>query len=364
MWGPRMSRRDGRTGAGTPPLTPPAAVTLGITAAASFGLGLLVRFTRYGAEPLVTEHLVSYQSHGFVRRGLVGTLVHPLVSTRTDVIVAMLAVSTLGSVALCWLLLRFSRSLSDPGQAWFVLASSATVYAQLGWDYGRVDVLVLAVLVALWITLGSGPNSVLPTALVVIGGLVHEMTLLWAAALLGGAGLARAATWRELRRPAAAIGVTGAGLLLGGGFEGTDDAFIAAMPVELAGAGTAVLGRAAPWTGDIGTGVASVARLVDLVEPLDWVVLPLVAAVCAVVVGRRLGPAAVAITLLPAVALASVGIDHVRWAFLLAFLTVLQLAQVGALPRWEPARATLMAALFTVAGAWGLMTVLPYWRFP
>lgn len=332
------------------------AIALGCSA-----IGLGVRLSRFGIGPLVTEHLVGYSTHGFVRRGLVGTLAGPWLETHADIVVSMVTLSLLGGATLCLLLIRLCDRLHDPAQAWFVVAATATIYSQLGWDYGRVDVLVLTMLTALWIAVDRGTRPHLLAAILVAGGLAHEMALLWGGALLTGAAVAGKTAWRELRLPAITAFGLGAALLLTGGYEGSPSAFVAAMPVEPpAGSGGGV-GRAAPWTAGTATGFASVREWASAAGPVDLGILPVVTVVSVAALRRSLGLTVAVVTVSPAVLLALVGVDHSRWAFLLAFVTMLQLAHVHAVPRLDEVRARATASVLAIVGAWGHIVAIPYW---
>lgn len=328
----------------------------------SFASGVVVRTVQAGlGQGLVTEHLVGYVSHGFVRRGLLGTIVGPFLDERADVVASMLLVGSCGVALLALLLRRLVRRLDDPGQRWTVAAVAGSVGVQLGWDLGRPDVLVLVVLVALWLVVDGRRSPVLATVLLVAGGLAHEMTLLWGTSLLVAAALGGRVDWRWLGVPMIGAGSVGLAVVMAGSYTGTPAAFIAAMPVIPPALPSEFVPRAAPWTSGPMAGVESVQAWARIVSVVDVAVLPAVLVTCFVLLRRALGPAVASTAVAPAVVLATVGIDHPRWAFLLAVTTVLHLALHRRLPSLGESEAWATAGVLMVLGAWGNLAVLPYW---
>lgn len=338
----------------------PSTLTIGGVALGALLVGVAARLARYGGFDLITEHLVGYPSHGVVRRGLLGTLTGPWIASRTDVLVSMAVLTLVGGTVLCVLLVRLASRLDDE-QAWFVLPATATVFVQLGWDLGRVDVLVLVVLVGLWLAVERGASPATTTALLCVGGLVHEMTLLWGGALLVGAAAAGRVDLRDLLPPAVGASVLGVLLLVLGDFPGSPAEFAAAMPHRPSGGVDDAVARSAAWTGDLTSGMASIRPWAAAVGPLHVAVLPITALVCARALHRAIGPVPAVASVAAAALLALVGIDHLRWAFLLAVVTILQLAHARALPAMTTRTAFAGVAALAVVGAWGHTTAFPHW---
>lgn len=332
------------------------------------GVGLLcfvvaaaVDATRGYNSWIVVDHLVSYRSHGFLRRALVGSLVEPWIDDLDDVRISFLVVSAVGALALTALLVAVARRLDDDGQRWTAVPVTAWLLTTVGSEPGRTDAIVLPLLVALWLWADDDGPPVVGALLLASAALVHEIGLLWGIAIV----VAAASTGRLAAARAATVGavgvVVGAVLLLAGGFDGSDEQFLDRLTLRPPLADRLIIDRSAPWTGSPADGFASVRTWVDHSATVDVVLLPVVALVCAVVLWRRVGGVVAVVTVGPAALLALVGVDHLRWATLLIAITLLQLAFARAWPRMRSVAALTVAGALALLGPIGVAQAFPYW---
>ena len=94
----------------------------------------------------LTHYHVSYPEYGFLRRGLLGTAMAPLLAPLTDgggaEYAVMLGLDLGLMLVLIWLAMRFFLSEDGvPGQGWILAALilSPVGFVQLGYDAGRLD---------------------------------------------------------------------------------------------------------------------------------------------------------------------------------------------------------------------------------
>lgn len=346
---------------GVPVALPAGNMRLGLagTAAAAYCAGVVVRLARLGLDPwVVTDYGVSYQRMGFIRRGLIGSVLDAVEVGPGAVDAVVVGVSIVTALTTLVMLDRLLAVVPTVGQQRFLLVAAVPVFSQIGWDLGRTDMLLLPVVIAAALLGRSG--RVVWVAPLVISGLVHEHVLLWLLVLLVAGVLLGWTTPRTTAIPVIAVLVIGAVLLVAGPFEAGAQQFVARLPswvpeVEI------LMPRAAPWTGSLADALSHVRAYIALGAHVSVLTLLAAVVVAVTTLRRRLSGAVAAVAVVPVLLLALVGVDYMRWAFWLLFVTGALLAVARSLPEIPRERVVPTVMVLLVLGAFGTFVPLPYW---
>lgn len=341
----------------------PDHVRLFVLAAVGFVSVALPMLLRDGLDDWhVVSAVVSYPSHGFVRRGLAGTVLRPFLSDADDARVALVALGVVAGVLLAWLLSLLVSMLDDPLQRNALVVAAVPVFTQLGRVVGHEDGLILATLAAVALLLLRG--RVLPAVgVLVVGALVHEIALLYGGVLF----LAAARTGRLRRVELVAVAVTTVGLastlLTLGRFEAGHEEFMSRLlpgtPTDFGG----IFTRSEPWTGSLADGLADVAFYLGTPPGIvSSILLALVLFVTARALVSRGFPVIAVAALAATLALSVVAIDYNRWLVFHGFVTLLLLALVGRLPRIGDRGVFALGLVLLVLGPAGGAVPLPRWN--
>ena len=307
----------------------------------------------------LAQFTISYTDFGFVKRGLAGTLLHPLFTALSGHATAQkLAVLALDAATLvAFLMLARALIARMPGDwgGWLrlLLLASPLGVMQWGYDLGRLDHLnALLLALALWLLMrGQAAACGLTMGAAV---LVHEAALFYALpAVLAAIALRPADAGQRLRLLAltATPALAAAALVFLRG-NVTDPALIPAL--QALGPGASVWQRAV-WepAGDLST--KNLGLMVLYLAGLAVAFLPALA--------RLYGPAALALA--APLALFALGIDYFRWIHLTGMLAATMLV-AGILMRPDlrlPAIAPLprlaLACLALPLGPIGITLGLP-----
>ncbi len=281
---------------------------------------------------MMTQYFVNYAEHGFAKRALVGTLLHPLmgVPERPEHLAfwLMVALSLAGLIGMIGLVQRYLPH-SETGDDGVVLLRCALAVGSLGsmqlaHDFGRFDVIGLALLVATLALVARG-RIWSAAAVCVLAVLVHEAFAVY------GAPLVLALGWHAMRR---------------GRSAGRASLCMAPLAAVVAGACLTVLlygnsadAAATPY----GTGGYVWQRgLVEFGGPLGPWDVALLALVWGAVLGLYLAMAGKGARQAPLLLLAVacplalnvLGIDHSRWLTLGFYVTVIALGAQARLLGW------------------------------
>lgn len=336
----------------------PVALTFSLLAGLAALAGYLVLEPELEAEHrlwMLSHFAVDYQSFGFVKRGLVGSLV--------DVPADPAAVGRVAALSLAMLLaalgaaVAFVRQTGAPLALAVAFAVSPGTFQNFAFDVGRFDQIGAVLCLLSILALRRGIPGVAPVA-VFLGVLIHEAFALLFLPLIVAVASAeargRVAPWLA---PALAGGVATAAVLLFGGAEPEAIAdFFAKLgpfyyPLRI-------------WVSPLGESVAYASGHLLHADTLRWSILPSAGflAVNAVVLGRMIARAApgslwLMIPALAPVALVLVGIDIPRWSALAVF----NLFTVALLGVRDASRLPWLLAALAPLGPLGIAWAFPGW---
>ncbi|NPD20788.1 hypothetical protein [Alterinioella nitratireducens] len=308
----------------------------------------------------MTHYHVSYPEYGFLRRGLLGTAMAPLLAPLTDgggaEYAVMLGLDLGLMLALIWLAMRFFlREDGVPGQGWILAALilSPVGFVQLGYDAGRLDH-VNFVLAAIAVLCALRGWSIAAGALMLVAVLVHEAALFYAVPVV------TVLAWRirfRLRDAwVAALPPLAAALALVI-WGGTEADLSATLPEEVALA-------ASVWTRDL----LEPARGFP---PVHYLIAAYFAAVPLFLLWThyrlaRTRPDLLFLAPFAALALFALGVDYGRWSQLVFFAVLLVIAAGPPLGRARgmdldplPARAVILPWLLPL-GPIGIAVLYPF----
>lgn len=280
----------------------------------------------------MTHYHVNYFEHGFLRRGLVGTLVHPVFSALPDGGAAEYAVMLGIGLTACLGLILTARTLlvrATPHGAggWLGLLALALIlspagFMQMGYDMARLDQLNF-VLVALALLCVSRGRVLAAGALMGAATLVHEAVLFYGVPVVAGLAWSLAGPDRLRALLIAALPASAVAVLL---------VLFGDTPVDLASALSPEINLAAPvWTRDM------------LHPAWGWPPLHyLIAAYFALVplfllhryyVLNRAAPDLLFLAPFAGLALFALGVDYGRWSHCIFFATLCVIFAAPALNR-------------------------------
>lgn len=338
-------------------------VMVPLVALLGFGISLTVRLLGPGIHRWhEVTFLVDYASHGFVRRGLLGTVLAPWLSTPDDVELVLVATAVCSAAVVAWLLVRLGRGLETDQERNALVLAAALLFSQFGFVAGHQDAVVVAALVGAALLL-QRERAIPAVVVLVIGGLVHEVTLLFACVLLVAAARAGLLARRTLVVAATSVVAAGLALLTLGRFEGSHEQFVARLPAGTQTDFGSLLRRTEPWTGSPLEGFEDVAHYLTTSPGLiaGGLLLLLVVESSRLLAKRELGLLA-AVLPLPTLAIASVAIDHNRWFVLHATTLLLLLVLTGrSVPEVSREWVLPLVVLLLVVGPWGVAVPLPRW---
>lgn len=290
---------------------------------------------------------VNYLDFGFLRRGLLGTLVRPLPDAWIPLAAALLH---LGAVALLAVLLdrwieRTRLAPAVESRVRLALLLSPLAFVNLGWDWGRFDPIVFAALL-LAIDLARDRRWLAPSVgLVLAAMLTHEAVVVWGAPLFLAIVLRR---------------------------YGAQVAAGAALPIALLAAVLWRFGGSALAAERYGMGAMvwerGIVQLHDRVDAATWavvtlVLLSLLVGTIAVHHAAGLRLTALSVAPLTCLALFPMGIDWARWLSLTGLVCtatlLLQLAEEG-----DRAAGAREAAADTPDRTGGAGRAAAEWRLP
>ena len=338
------------------------AVLTGVFAApavAGYCFGRVYMGTGWGVGWRTSQFFFNYQELGFVKRGLIGTLLHPFpgllrpgfFALLSGGFVLMFVVGWAARVAEVW------RQLDRRSALWLtaLCAASPAIFLRQGFDLGRFDVIgLLAMLGSIaaidrgrwWLAGVGGAVAMLAHEAYLVINFPLVVAYAWAAArapdrMKGGTGAVRRLAWIALLAPmlAATLAVTRFGNYEAG--QAALERFFAQDPLYLAAKGGQVDGDAlSVITRDTRETLDYVARL--FWEKRAWLHLPLILAWGALATAyverfhraNALQPGLLFEACFPALALSVVGSDYYRWVALvvtnLFFVVLLELRALAA----------------------------------
>ncbi|ROO24753.1 hypothetical protein SAOR_14235 [Salinisphaera orenii MK-B5] len=327
---------------------------------------------------------VDYVAHGFVRRGLVGTLLSPLPDPVRGIAALAFGVAVAaGLIAVMTRMLRTARACLAPADARgltaLVVASPATFLA-FGYDFARYDQLnLLLAAAAVWLVRRQRVWAA--AAVCVLALLVHEAFLFYGVPLvLAAAGAAAhasdaapAAQFRRALTRGAPVLVacvpTVAVIMVFGRYEPGHDALAASLAEHLTPANRNALfvwlrdsdAAAGYVAGRLGQGLFSPLEVGLLMATVGGIVAAFVATYRAN--ARRLDLwALVPLGVLP---LFAVGVDYARWlgvAWMLALAVVVLQVRDGRFTRLPRGLSGRWPWLLALAGPLGTVGGLPLLR--
>lgn len=171
-----------------------------LTALAAYASGIYLHMLYYGGNLIddwnSIQFSISYCEHGFVKRGIIGTLFDLLGIPTTQVAMTTFSVTCIAIVILALILLgkQFGNSIAPKQQIRlaFLLALSPATFSHLGFDLGRFDALLFAIFLFGWIAI-LNQRYLLAGLLSAIAILIHEIFLVVFLPIL-----CAVASWRQL----------------------------------------------------------------------------------------------------------------------------------------------------------------------
>lgn len=305
--------------------------------AAAYMIGLsphLLAWFTTGAPPdalvwNMTHYQVSYADFGFMRRGLVGSAMAPVLAPFTDGSNAEYAIMLGLDAAMVLILILLAATLflrpgrdSAPGQGWILVALilSPAGFVQMGYDAARLDHINFVLAAAAMAAVARG--WLLPAAaLLLTTVLIHEAALFYAVPVVAAQAWMRRAQTRDLLLTVLPALAGAAALLLWGGVE-----------ADLAAALTPEVSLAASvWSRDLLEPARGFA-------PQHYLLAAYFVAVPLFLLYRhyrlnRIPPDLLFLAPTATLALFALGVDYGRWSQILFFSVLMVIAAAPSLGR-------------------------------